>query len=100
MRCKIAKINDWDFMWEWVEGIDKRQILNTWLRENFYVYDCNESGDEVIYVAIGFEGEFTYYKVYHTWGWKGYDIGSEFEIEETTEDVVRTKSEVEKWYIV
>jgi hypothetical protein len=70
-RFKIGNLNRTPFQWEWIEkkAINHLKALHYYCDDNLRLYDSDNDGEETLYIAVGLDGEFKFFKVKHGWEW-------------------------------
>jgi len=100
---KVMELDSYYPRWKWmnVETID--HVLKQ-IKENMWVDDCDNCGDYDAYYAIGHDGKFVYYKIYHSYGWDNWSdpddryMYNDFTV--TVIDEAEARIKVKEWLVV
>ena len=83
------------FKWKFIKEPNKFNFEN-WVKDELFVYDSDNSGDDTSYWVVSNDGEHKFYKVYHEWYWttdsEGFNVvENNFEIKEVNKNDVKSE---------
>ena len=96
---KVANLSSYPeyFKWEFIKNPDKFNFEN-WVKNKLFVYDSDNSGNDISYWVVSEDGVNKYYKVYHEWCWwetniEGFNVYVEniFEITKVNKNDVKSE---------